>query len=94
VTNFLKDFEQEFEELSLAEKKVALRRFVEMIIVDREQRKVRCYLRSLPSLGPIASFKTGTNSILSSIRSLNGNRTRISALRGLRPKPLDDKALW
>ncbi len=24
--------------------------------------------------------------------SLNGNRTRISALRGLRPKPLDDKA--
>ena len=25
--------------------------------------------------------------------SLNGNRTRISALRGLRPKPLDDKAV-
>ena len=24
--------------------------------------------------------------------SLNGDRTRISALRGLRPKPLDDKA--
>ena len=24
--------------------------------------------------------------------SLNGNRTRISALRGLRPRPLDDKA--
>ena len=25
--------------------------------------------------------------------SLNGNRTRISTLRGSRPKPLDDKAL-
>ena len=25
--------------------------------------------------------------------SLNGNRTRISALRGLRPRPLDDKAV-
>lgn len=25
--------------------------------------------------------------------SLNGNRTRISALRGPRPKPLDDKAV-
>jgi hypothetical protein len=25
-------------------------------------------------------------------RSLNGDRTRISALRGPRPKPLDDKA--
>ena len=28
----------------------------------------------------------------SDVCSLNGNRTRISALRGLRPKPLDDKA--
>ncbi len=27
------------------------------------------------------------------ISSLNGNRTRISALRGPRPKPLDDKAV-
>ena len=26
------------------------------------------------------------------VGSLNGNRTRILALRGLRPKPLDDKA--
>lgn len=26
-------------------------------------------------------------------RSLNGDRTRISALRGPRPKPLDDKAI-
>jgi hypothetical protein len=26
--------------------------------------------------------------------SLNGNRTRISALRGPRPRPLDDKAGW
>lgn len=26
--------------------------------------------------------------------SLNGDRTRISALRGPRPKPLDDKAGW
>ncbi len=25
--------------------------------------------------------------------SPNGNRTRISALRGLRPKPLDDRAV-
>jgi hypothetical protein len=25
--------------------------------------------------------------------SLNGNRTRISTLRGSRPKPLDDKAI-
>ena len=27
------------------------------------------------------------------IGSLNGNRTRISTLRGSRPKPLDDKAV-
>ena len=30
--------------------------------------------------------------MLGTIRSANGNRTRISALRGRRPEPLDDSA--
>lgn len=93
VTDFLNDFDKKLDEMSLPDKGVAMRRFVEMIVVDRQEGKVRCYLKRLPSLGLIGSLETGTKAILSSIGSLNGNRTRISALRGLRPKPLDDKAL-
>jgi hypothetical protein len=75
VTRFLKDFDKGFEEMSLQDKKAAMRRFVDMIIVDRRERKVKCYLRMLPSLGPIGSLDP--KPILGSIGSLNGNRTRI-----------------
>ena len=34
----------------------------------------------------------GRCKLLGAIRSANGNRTRISALRGRRPEPLDDSA--
>jgi hypothetical protein len=39
---------------------------------------------------PLAKHKTFVGNFRS---SPNGNRTRISALRGLRPKPLDDRAI-
>lgn len=77
VTDFLSDFDKGFDEMSLPDKKAALRRFVEIIVVDRKERKVRCYLKRLPSFGPVGSFDAGTKCILSSIGSLNGDRTRI-----------------
>ncbi len=114
VRVFLEDVERTFDELSVMERKEALKRIVEAILVNREERKVRCYIKPLPTIpnvtdrAQIPSIFQGAASIPVSgqprfqaknaidfqgaTRSPNGNRTRISALRGLRPEPLDDRA--
>lgn len=65
---------------------------VEKILVDQDARKVTCYIRQLPGVGPFEEGKKNAQNFLGAESSPNGNRTRISALRGLRPKPLDDGA--
>lgn len=92
IARFLREFDTTFEAMTVHERKVAIRKLVDTIVVDRKERKVRCYLRRLPLLSPYTTLEPG-EAVLGAGGSLNGNRTRISALRGLRPKPLDDKAV-
>ena len=68
VKRFLDNFERTFDELSVAERKELLRRIVETILVDKEERKVRCYLKRLPSIPNITDrlqepsfFRGGSN---------------------------------
>ena len=115
VMRFLSNFERTFDQLSVAERKELLRKIVETILVDKAERKVRCYLKRLPLILNITDrlmthsvFQGASGSpvndqlrfqsknaigILGAARSPNGARTRISALRGPRPKPLDDRAI-
>jgi hypothetical protein len=53
ITQFFDNFERSFDQLSIPERKEMLRRMVERILVDREERKVRCYLRRLPIIANI-----------------------------------------
>jgi hypothetical protein len=53
TTQFFSDFERSFDQLSIPERKEMLRRMVERILVDREEKKVRCYLRRLPVLANV-----------------------------------------
>ncbi|MBM4167643.1 MAG: hypothetical protein FJ215_00565 [Ignavibacteria bacterium] len=48
VRVFIEDFERTFDELSVMERKEVLKRIVEAILVNREERKVRCYIKPLP----------------------------------------------
>jgi hypothetical protein len=41
TTQFFSDFERSFDQLSILERKETLRRMVEGILVDREEKKVR-----------------------------------------------------
>jgi hypothetical protein len=72
VNRFLDDFEKGFDAMKLSDKKVAIRKLVEMIVVDRKERKVRCYLKRLPSLEPLSRLET-SNSILGAAGSLKPN---------------------
>jgi len=53
TTQFFNNFERSFDQLSMAERKEMLRRMVERILFNREERKVRCYLRRLPIIANI-----------------------------------------
>ncbi len=115
VRIFLEEFEKGYEELTVEERKELLRRMVEVVLIDRVERKARCYIRRLPIIPnvtdraqipsefqggggiPVGAFsennpKTATW-FQGAASSPNGIRTRILALRGPRPKPLDDRAL-
>ena len=92
VVSFLEQFEKRFEQAPLPERKELLRMVVEKILVDREARKVSCYIRQLPRIDELVNLNGEGDFLLGAKGSANGNRTRISALRGPRPKPLDDSA--
>ncbi len=77
VAQFLREFEKSFVEMSIQNKKAALRRFADLVVVDQREKKAKCDLKRLRSFGPIGSFETIENPILGRIGSLNGNRTRI-----------------
>lgn len=47
-TNFVNNFVEEFNELSLAEKKEGMRKLVRQVVVDRERKVARCYIRTIP----------------------------------------------
>ena len=70
-----------------------IRAMVGRILVDRDARKAICYIGRFPPMPAISRWEEVRSGIQGAESSLNGNRTRISALRGLRPKPLDDKAV-
>jgi hypothetical protein len=53
TTQFFSNFERSFDQLSVPERKEMLRRIVERILVDRKEKKVRCYLRRLPVLAKV-----------------------------------------
>ena len=53
ITQFYANFERSFDQLTIPERKEMLRRMVEGILVDREERKVHCYLRRLPIIANI-----------------------------------------
>ena len=44
--------------MSIQGKKVALRRFADLVVVERRERKVKCYPKRLWSFGSIGSFET------------------------------------
>ena len=45
---FVQDFVHSFNDLSLAEKKAGIKKLVKQIIIDREKRVARCYIRTIP----------------------------------------------
>ena len=92
VTNFLENFEQKFESVPILEKKELLRKVVEKIVVNPDERKVSCYIKRLPMIETVENPSDRGGVLLGAASSANGNRTRITALRGQRPKPLDDSA--
>ncbi len=92
VGQFLEDFERRFEAVDLTEKKEMLRKVVERIRVNPEKKEVTCYFRKIPAIDELQNLNETGSFLLGAKCSPNGNRTRISALRGLRPKPLDDGA--
>ena len=53
ITQFYANFERSFDQLTIPERKEMLRRMVEGILVDREERRVHCYLRRLPIIANI-----------------------------------------
>ena len=46
--SFVDNFVEEFNELGLAEKKEGMRKLVRKVIVDRERKVARCYIRTIP----------------------------------------------
>ena len=46
--NFVNKFVDRFNELSLAEKKEGMRKLVKQVIVDREKKVARCFIRTIP----------------------------------------------
>jgi site-specific DNA recombinase len=85
VSQFFNNFEEHFDKAPIMEKKELLRKVVDRITVDRETRAVNCYIKRIPTLEEVPVLKDQTPILLGAKRSANGNRTRISALRGLRP---------
>ena len=85
VLDFLKDFEKRFDHVQIMEKKEFLRRTIDKILIDRATTSIKCYLKVLPGIENPEGFGQKKINVLGERRSANGNRTRISALRGLRP---------
>jgi YesN/AraC family two-component response regulator len=50
VCSFLENFEKNFDRVSAPEKKELIRQVVEKILVDRKERKARCFIRRFPGL--------------------------------------------
>jgi hypothetical protein len=72
VTGFLENFESKILTARIEERKELLRRAVEKIVVDRDQRKVRCYVRTLPKLPFLKDFSQPSSSILGATVALTG----------------------
>jgi hypothetical protein len=66
---FLTSFERRFDDAPVMERKELLRRMVKLILVDREERKVRCYIRRLPSVPPLKERTQFTSDLLGAVSS-------------------------
>ena len=53
--------------------------------MDREAGKINCYIRRVPKIKQLEEMEEEAAPLLGRASSANGNRTRILALRGLRP---------
>ena len=85
VSDFLENFEARLASVAMPDKKELIRRVVEKILVDKDQNKVTCYIKRLPSIDELGGLHIAGRGLLGEACSANGNRTRILALRGLRP---------
>jgi hypothetical protein len=72
VTSFLENFESKILTAKIQERKELIRTAVEKIVVDRDQRKVRCYVRTLPKLPFLKEFSQPSSSILGATVALTG----------------------
>lgn len=82
MVNYFNNFEENLKKSPIDEKKELVRNLVVKIDVDRDTRKVQCYLHRFPAI------KTPWEpQLLGGISSANGIRTRITALRGRCPNP-------
>jgi DNA invertase Pin-like site-specific DNA recombinase len=72
VSSFLENFETNILTARIEEKKELLRKVVEKIVVDRERRKVSCYVRVLPKLPTVRDFSRTSTSLLGQKVALTG----------------------
>lgn len=72
VVKYLQNFESTLATARMSIRKETLRRAVEKIVVDRDQRKVRCYIRTLPKMPILSGFRQASSSILGVSVALTG----------------------
>ena len=86
VTAHLDRAQKEFEACDdLKELKHQIQLFTDSVIVDNEGVEINTILKTPPGL---------TGDVLDTTGSANETRTRVSALRGRCPRPLDDSATY
>ncbi len=85
VSAFLNDFEARFDQAPILEQKELIRKVIEKIQVNPDEKMVRCYIRRVPKVPAVEEIAGKLENLLGGECSANGNRTRILALRGLRP---------
>ncbi len=85
VSTFLQEFAARFEQADIIERKELLRKVIEKIEVNPDKKSVRCYVRRVPRVLVGGEIEGKLEGVLGADSSANGNRTRILALRGLRP---------
>jgi hypothetical protein len=92
IHGFRREFERNRDGMDVVDQKVMLRRFAETLLDHRRERRGCSNIKKVPGVKPQGTHRIRSKNFLDARCSLNGNRTRILALRGLRPRPLDDKA--
>jgi DNA invertase Pin-like site-specific DNA recombinase len=90
VSKTILEFETSFDSLPTLQKKHIIRKFVHRIIVDRDEGRVRAYIRKIPKLEhPVVDALYASESF-NALRAPNRIRTGVPSLKSSCPRPLDD----